>query len=245
MQVDMSQLSPLMAYAVRQSIAQGYAPSLSEYVPDPSSTPTADTPASGGSAANAGTASSKGAGLLAAKTAQLLMRMYQSLSSNQETPDPEAPPSSLPPTEAKAYLAVGMIDSMASCVDDPATANAVVKSLTAPMLVPIRKCGLKNGQLLDGADDYARNVATLNGINPQLQMIYNRDQSAGKSTAQSIDDMLALQLSQPESYWNARDPDHILGNQKEIVRIQFDALTLALAQSTGDPGLQSAATSAG
>ena len=237
MQVDMSQLSSYMAYELRQAIAQGNAPSLTEYVPEAAPTDGKSPP--DGSAANGGTASSSGAGLLAAKTAQLLMKMYQALPSNQEQ-DPSAPPPLVPLAEQRFDLAIGMVDSMASCVDDPATANAVVKSLTGPMLVPLRKIDLKHGGFVNNAEDYAKDLATLNGLNPQLQMIYKRNQAEGKSTAQSIDDMLALQLSQPESYWKARDPDNIQGNQKEMVGIELQVLTLALAQSTGEPGHQTA-----
>ena len=241
MQVDMSQLSPYMAYALRQAIAQGGAPSLTEYVPE--AAPAADSSVPGGSAANGETGSASGAGLLAAKTAQLLMQMYQALPSNQAPPDPSAPPPLVPPAEQRFDLAIGMVDSVASCTDDPATAAVLTKSMTMLTLVPLSINPLRNQP--PGGGEYAKNLALANSIRPQLQAIYGGDKAQGKSDAQALSDMYSLQLSQPDSYWNARDPYHLSGDQKEMTRIQLEVLDMALAQSRGGTGSQGVSTPAG
>lgn len=227
MQIDASKLPTALAAALKKDIAAGWAPSLSLYMP-------ADDPSGQG---QDGTVTGNGpdAAQRAAKNAQLLVDMYHAMST---TPSCRADPSGA----TTADLAVGQVDFMASCVDDPASAKSEIQSLTSPRLVA---CTLEelNAQLhepmvsMDGKmwmpQSAARAFAAANVLQPQLQATAEQDQAANKSQAETISDLLQMQLSQGQAYWAAQDPYGHAGDQQSIARIQFEVLQQVMAQQGG------------
>ena len=65
----------------------------------------------------------------------------------------------------------------------------------------------------------------IDGLQPQLTAIYESDKAAGKSGAETVADVLELQLAQPQSYWNAIDPDHLMSNDaKGLAQAELNTL---------------------
>lgn len=79
-------------------------------------------------------------------------------------------------------------------------------------------CGMLKG--------YADQVAA---VQSQAKAVYQQGKAAGKSDAEICADLLKFQLSQPDSYWQARDPQGLAGDLKGTTKAELDALQQAIA----------------
>lgn len=78
-------------------------------------------------------------------------------------------------------------------------------------------------------------AALVQSYNSKLEDRYQADQKAGDSGAQTSADLLSFQLSFPQSYWAARDPDQLYTNEgspEAVAKAQLQDLTGAITPST-------------
>lgn len=79
---------------------------------------------------------------------------------------------------------------------------------------------------------YQADQATVDSIQPQLTSLYDSDKAAGKSGAETISDILKFEISQPQSFWNAVDPDHLQsGDAKGYAQAELDTLQTQMQPS--------------
>lgn len=233
MLIDTTKLPPVLASALRRDMAAGWAPSLTAYTPDASQNGVIGQSDPSGTASGE-TADQTKSGLLAAKTAQYLIDLYQTLSSGQSQTNGSG--------TSAADTAIGILDSTAGYVNAPVEADQTAQNMTGHQLALVTMGNFRNPlngtsgplvSVLHSSAEIAKIDAAANAIQPQLQSLYSQDKGQGKTGAQTVADLLALQLAQPQSYWDARDPDKITGNAKEIAQIQLSVLQQSMADNTG------------
>jgi len=66
-------------------------------------------------------------------------------------------------------------------------------------------------------------------VHDHAKTLLEKGKAEGKSGAEIYADVLRDQLSQPDSYWQARDPDNLWGQPKEKVQAELNALEKAIA----------------
>lgn len=71
----------------------------------------------------------------------------------------------------------------------------------------------------------------INQIQSQKVDLYQNETAKGTAPAQIYADMLKLELSQPQSYWSAQDPNHQLGDLRGNVQAQLTQLERNMASS--------------
>lgn len=222
MLIDMSKLSSEVRSVLAQDMTSRWGtPSLTAYTPS-SFQDTLNGVASDGSAQTGNTAADAANAAEAANTANLLMQAVGAMQSSKVSGD----------DVGKIQMAIGTVDGMAGLVEDPVSADTLAKDMTAPHLVLVRMMKNDLNQeapvQVDGGlwmpASAAQAYKAANAITPQIQSLYASDQAAGKSGAQTITDILQMELSQPQSYWDAQDPNHLGGDQKQIAQIELALL---------------------
>jgi hypothetical protein len=139
-----------------------------------------------------------------------------------DTSGASSPPLPAAPA-AGATLPTAFKNQMQQIADDPAYAAGTARLMTGGTHYAVL-----NSHVFDPI--YGGYQAQLDSIEPDLASLYRSDQAQGKSGAETVADMLRFEIAQPQSYWSAADPDHLLSNDpKAFAQAQLAALQDAMA----------------
>lgn len=123
-------------------------------------------------------------------------------------------------------------------VNDPAYAmDAVEQYATRPlgMMVKLpvptdgREGWVDPEEVQASLDRWKACYETVNSAHSRARTLYEQGKAAGKSGAEIYADILRDEVAQPDSYWQARDPDNLSGNLKDQTQAELNALEVAIA----------------
>lgn len=104
---------------------------------------------------------------------------------------------------------------------------AIMMKLPVP---PDGKEGYVDPELVHAAfERYFSFQSQVQAVHDHAKELLEKGKAEGKTGAEIYADVLRDQLSQPDSYWHARDPDNLWGQGKEKVQAELNALEKAIA----------------
>jgi hypothetical protein len=250
MQVNMTSLTSALTTALRQSTSSNSVFLAQDETQGAQGAGTSHTTAT--NSGNAVTSTGTGSSLLSSKTALDLIGQTQQVVASTTTSNTggAAETSSTSSSTASSTsgndqtnstntLPIALQHEMENVANDPAYAATVAQRMAGPYGVLIHINTQDPGDTTGWMERDDAAQATVSSLQPQLQALYQSDKAQGKSGAQTVADMLQLQLSQPQSYWAAMDPDHLQGDVKSTVQTQLTVLKQAMAKSAQSPSASS------
>jgi hypothetical protein len=263
MQVNTTSLTSALTTALRQSSS-----SNSDFLAldETEGARGARTTAANSGNAVTGTGTGAGSGLLSARTALDLIGQTQQVAetgtgSGSGTAKSGSTPSSAgtdntvatsttsgsETTDSAETLPVSVLHQMQNVANDSGYAATVAQQMAGNVGVLVQSASSLGLQYPSAAYSQwdariQQSQATVNAFQQQAQALYQSDKAEGKSGAETVADILRLQLSQPQSYWKARDPDNLQGDLKGQTQSALTVLQQAMVTSAQSSSVASSAT---
>lgn len=141
-------------------------------------------------------------------------------------------------TEEVPYLTIAKRNLAEEMVNDPVygmkTAETfATRPITSFVKMPVPEGGGEgyvDPKVVQASfDRWKACYQTVNAVHAKAEQIYKQGVAEGRSGAEIYADILRDQLAQSDSYWQARDPDNVIGNMRESVQAELNALDKAIA----------------